>query len=55
VTDAGLGHLKGLKKLKVLNLHGSKVTDRGVEELKRALPDCTISRDTGHFAGFNRR
>jgi hypothetical protein len=55
VTDAGLDHLKGLKKLKVLNLHRSKVTDRGVEALKRALPDCAISRDAGHFAGFNRR
>jgi hypothetical protein len=44
VTDAGLDDLKGMRKLRVLNLHGSKVTDSGVEGLRKALPDCAISR-----------
>ena len=44
VTDAGLEHLKGLTKLKVLGLGGPQVTDAGVAELKKALPNCTISR-----------
>jgi hypothetical protein len=35
VTDAGLEHLKGLAKLKILSLSNSKgVTDAGLEHLK---------------------
>ncbi len=33
-TDAGLVHLKGLTKLKVLNLQGNKVTDAGLAHLE---------------------
>lgn len=39
VTDAGLERLKGLSKLTHLNVQGTKVTDAGVQELKKALPD----------------
>ena len=42
VTDAGLEHLKGLIQLKRLNLMGTKVTDAGVSELKKALPNVEI-------------
>jgi hypothetical protein len=38
-------HLKGLTKLKALDLSGTRVTDAGMTELKRALPGLAI----GHF------
>ena len=44
VTDAGLQHLTGLKNLRRLGVSATKVTDKGVEELQRALPQCTIDR-----------
>ena len=34
--------LKGLTKLKYLNLTGTKITPEGVEELQKALPSCQI-------------
>jgi hypothetical protein len=44
VTDAGLKELAEIKTLKSLSLRGNKgVTAAGVEELKKALPDCKIS------------
>ena len=42
VTDAGLAHLMDLRGLKWLDLWGTKVTDAGKNELRRALPNCTI-------------
>ena len=42
ITDAGLVHLKGLVSLKTLYLIMTKVTDTGVADLKKALPDCRI-------------
>ena len=42
VTDAGLVHLKELKKLEVLFLNDTKVTDAGAKELQKSLPDCYI-------------
>jgi len=35
-------HLKGLKKLSVLDVRGTQVTDAGVNELKQALPSAKI-------------
>jgi hypothetical protein len=42
ITDAGLEHLKGLKNLKAVNLRATKVTDAGVADLQKALPNCKI-------------
>jgi predicted Zn finger-like uncharacterized protein len=44
VTDAGLKALAGLKGLKTLRLEKTKVTAAGVAGLKKALPDCKITR-----------
>jgi hypothetical protein len=44
VTDAGLGHLSGLTRLKYLNLEGTGVTDAGVQDLRKALPTARIVR-----------
>ena len=45
ITDAGLVHLKNLTNLKDLSLAGCKnITDSGVAELQKALPNCEISR-----------
>ncbi len=41
-TDAGLVHLKGLTNLYLLVLYGTRITDAGVAELQKALPDCEI-------------
>ncbi len=43
VTDAGLRHLYPLKKLKRMALSGTKVTRKGVDDLKRALPAVRVS------------
>jgi Leucine-rich repeat (LRR) protein len=42
VTDAGLKELAGLTSLQSLNLARTKVTKAGVEQLKKALPECRI-------------
>ena len=44
VTDAGLEHLKGLTKLErlYLYLNRTQITDAGVAELKKSLPNCEI-------------
>ena len=46
VTDAGLVHLHEHKYLCRLEVSYTKVTDAGVAELKRALPNCAVIRDT---------
>ena len=43
VTDAGLVHLK-VTKLALLRLDTTAVTNAGVAELKKALPNCDIRR-----------
>ena len=42
ITDAGLVHLKGLVSLKTLYLIMTKVTDTGVADLQKSLPNCGI-------------
>jgi hypothetical protein len=44
VTDEGLKELRGLRSLKYLTLHGTRVTDDGVAALRKALPRLTILR-----------
>jgi hypothetical protein len=45
VTDAGLEHLKGLIGLEFLHLRNTNVTQEGVEELKKALPNLIVRLD----------
>ena len=50
ITDAGLVQLKGLTKLQSLDLSGCEnITDTGIAELQKALPNCEISRDEFSF------
>ncbi len=44
LTDAGLKHLEGLTGLQSLLLSGTQVTDAGVSEFQKALPNCKIIR-----------
>ena len=44
VTDMGLKELADLKSLRFLSLKYTQVTDAGVAELRKALPNCNISR-----------
>ena len=43
MTDKGLDSLRGLTNLQSLYLWQSKVTDAGVSNLQKALPDLKIS------------
>jgi Leucine-rich repeat (LRR) protein len=45
VSDAGLAHFKDCKNLTELNLQKTKVTAAKIEELKKALPGCSIKWD----------
>lgn len=42
-TDAGLLHLYGLKNLKTVKTGDSKVTEAGIEALKKAIPGVEVS------------
>ena len=42
ISEATLMQLGKLTNLKWLNLSGTKITEKGVEDLQRALPNCTI-------------
>ena len=44
MTNAGLKQLACLKGLTTLYLGATKVTDEGVAELQKALPNCRIDR-----------
>jgi hypothetical protein len=44
ITDAGLKELAALKNLRLLTLQYTEVTDAGVAELQKALPNCKIER-----------
>ena len=46
MTDAGLEHLKGLKKLKKLYLWQSKATTKGAEGLEKAVPGLKVNIGT---------
>ena len=43
ITDAGLKHLYTLKALKWVSLGNTQVTQRGLDDLQKALPNATIS------------
>jgi Ran GTPase-activating protein (RanGAP) involved in mRNA processing and transport len=45
VTDAGLKELASLKNLSKLDLSDTQVTDEGLKELQKALPNCRIIQE----------
>jgi hypothetical protein len=42
ITDAGLVHLKGLTNLDVLQIGGTRITQRGIRQLRQWLPETSI-------------
>jgi len=42
ITDEGLKEVAKLTQLKKVQLYATKVTAEGVNELQKALPECTI-------------
>jgi hypothetical protein len=44
ISDEGLEHLKGFPNLEELELHGTQVTDAGIADLRKALPNVRILR-----------
>ena len=44
IDRLGLVHLKGLTRLETLTLGGTKITEAGVAELQKALPNCKIEK-----------
>jgi hypothetical protein len=51
-TDAGLIHLKKLTNLKKLNLSGGWASEKAVEELRQALPQCNITTTEDYDLSF---
>ena len=45
ITDNGAQVLKSMSGLKSLNLYHTLVTEKGLQELKAALPSCEIVFD----------
>jgi hypothetical protein len=45
ITDTGATLLKSMTSLKELNLYHTLVTEKGLEDLEGALPDCEITFD----------
>ncbi len=44
ITDASIKHLVEMKSLWGINLRGTRVSDKGVAALKKALPKASINR-----------
>ena len=44
ITDNGLVSLQGMTTLRELFVRHTKVTEKGVAELKKYLPNCNIRR-----------
>jgi hypothetical protein len=44
VTDAGLKELASLKELKVIQLRQTKITNQGINDLRKTRPEISISR-----------
>ena len=44
VSDNGLKHLAGLANLQSIGLEDTKTTGEGIAELRRALPQCQVSK-----------
>jgi len=44
ITDSGLNQLENLQKLNELGIQSTLVTDAGVEEFLKAVPDCKVTR-----------
>lgn len=44
LTAEGLKHLSGLKKLQRLKISGKGINEAALEDLRRALPNCKISK-----------
>lgn len=47
VSDEGVGDLVRLRNLKRLDLTGTNITVRRIEQVRRALPNCTITTVNG--------
>ena len=45
ITDEGLKEVAKLQRLMYFYLHSTKVTKKGMTELKKALPNCEIDSD----------
>jgi hypothetical protein len=44
IDDSSIPAISALTNLKEFSLHGTRVSDAGVEQLRRALPGCRIVR-----------
>jgi Leucine-rich repeat (LRR) protein len=42
LTDAGVSHLTGLRSLRQLDLYHTLVSEKGLQQLKMALPECQM-------------
>ena len=42
ITDAGLRALHGMTQLQSVNVYGTRVTEAGAAELRKAIPKCNV-------------
>ena len=44
ITDGGVRHIAGLRRLEELDIRGTRITGDGLQKLRGALPNCEITR-----------
>jgi hypothetical protein len=44
ITDAGVRHIAALGRLEELDIRGTRITADGLQELRKALPNCAITQ-----------
>ena len=44
LTDAGLIQLAKFKNVRLVNATGSRITEKGIEQMKKSVPEATVNK-----------